>query len=476
MDHQAAAERFENFVENVHLVHYHNRRSDVLHRIALNQFSDRHPNEMPLYPINSDRDSLQDVLPKDVLVNLSSRNGITSALLELETRRRLHHGDKKKKHHKGHHKKVKMDIDPQDRWAALESASGAGTMEGRQVRIKARESDIDQILDVGDDDAGESLVDDNFEKYLNWATRDNPDGVSIVHPASDQGACGSCWAFAATGTLEASLSRRFAFETYTNQVIALENSTESEIEQVARDAELEAITLANLSVQELVDCDTSADQGCVGGNPLLAFFFIHRYGLTSAKNYPYVGEQQLCRVRKVAEPIATSKSWGILTSNHEDNMELVLRWIGPVAVGVDGSDPTFLAYKSGIYDSQTCGQDANHALLIVGYGEEEQEDGSLQRFWIARNSWGESWGENGYVKVKRGNGQLDLPGVCGIAKNPSVALGGVLLPNSGIKNTSIRGQGVEADRTTERLEESLLSNYCDALGLGDLHTCHTVQG
>ena len=100
MDHQVAAERFENFVENVHLVHNHNRRSDVLHRIALNQFSDRHQHEMPLYPINSDRDSLQDVLPEDVLVNLSSRDGITSALLELETRRRLHYGDKKKKHHK----------------------------------------------------------------------------------------------------------------------------------------------------------------------------------------------------------------------------------------------------------------------------------------------------------------------------------------------------------------------------------------
>ena len=149
--------------------------------------------------------------------------------------------------------------------------------------------------------------------------------------------------------------------------------------RLAQMAEHEAIDVADLSVQELVDCDTWADQGCTGGNPLIAFYFIHRYGLTSTSSYPYVGQQQKCQVDRVANPIATVQSWGILTSDHEDNMELVLRNIGPIAVGVNGADPSFLAYTGGIFDSTDCDQVANHALLIVGYGQETNSKGRTVR-------------------------------------------------------------------------------------------------
>jgi hypothetical protein len=67
-------------------------------------------------------------------------------------------------------------------------------------------------------------------------------------------------------------------------------------------------------------------------------------------------------------------------------------------------------------------------VVIVGYGEEEVTnqvgDTETIRYWIARNSWGASWGENGFVRVKRGSGEKGVPGVCGIARSPSVALGG----------------------------------------------------
>lgn len=267
------------------------------------------------------------------------------------------------------------------------------------------------------------------------------------------------------------------------------NAEIAQAELVAKEAEENAIRLADLSVQELIDCDNAIDQGCTGGNPLLAFYFIHRYGLTSTNDYPYTGEQNMCHVRRVADPIATSQSWGILTMDHEDNMETVLRWIGPIAAGVNGSDPTFLAYKRGIYDNPFCSQQANHAILIVGYGQklvvEDDEYGNstttVVRYWIARNSWGESWGENGYVRIRRGSGAKGDEGVCGIAKNPSVSLGGVLLPKSGIHYAA--SSATQSDRSVtssseqaQRLEESLLTNYCDAIGLGDLQTCHRIEG
>jgi len=185
--------------------------------------------------------------------------------------------------------------------------------------------------------------------------------------------------------------------------------------------------MLNLSIQELLDCDTTADQGCTGGNPLLSFYFIHRYGLASWEDYPYVGYEDTCDEEAVKKPVATVKSWGILSPNHEKHMELVLRYIGPIAVGVNGADHHFLAYSGGIFDRVKCKQGANHALLITGYGQEDHEDGSVTKYWIARNSWGTGWGEGGYARIKRGDGRKGSPGVCGIARSPSVALGGILL-------------------------------------------------
>lgn len=159
----------------------------------------------------------------------------------------------------------------------------------------------------------------------------------------------------------------------------MDDETHNRAVMLARVAEQQAIDVAELSVQELVDCDTYADQGCVGGNPLLAFYFIHRYGLTSAAQYPYTGQEEACRLDLVSYPIASVQSWGILTPNHEDNMESVLRQLGPIAVGIDGADPAFMSYSEGIFESTECDQTANHALLIVGHGHEVDKHGRTVR-------------------------------------------------------------------------------------------------
>lgn len=253
-----------------------------------------------------------------------------------------------------------------------------------------------------------------------------------------QGECGACWASAAVGSVEASAARREGYMAYVDATTEGGNSTsDKDAIAYAQEVEKGAFSSLYLSVQELVDCD-SMEQGCTGGNPLLAFFFIHRYGLTNWSSYPYQVSKGTCRWDVVSNPIATVSSWGIISSNREDHMELALQYIGPIAVGFNGGDPSFLAYQSGIFDNPICRKKADHALLIVGYGQDESEDGEITKYWIARNSWGQSWGENGYVRIKRGDPLLGKHGVCGISRSPSVALGGSFLARE-------RGSGVGAN-------------------------------
>jgi hypothetical protein len=163
----------------------------------------------------------------------------------------------------------------------------------------------------------------------------------------------------------------------------------------AQSIERQSMDVLKLSIQELIDCDSAVDQGCVGGNPLLAFYFIHRYGLTSTDHYPYVGTKNKCHKKYANQPIATVESWGILPPNSERHMELVVRYIGPIAVGFNGADPTFLSYAGGIYANDNCHHRSNHALLVVGYGEEEIKDDNgdvtMVPYWIARNSVSETF-------------------------------------------------------------------------------------
>lgn len=157
---------------------------------------------------------------------------------------------------------------------------------------------------------------------------------------------------------------------------------------IAQDVQRRSMQVLNLSVQELLDCDSITDQGCVGGNPLLAFYYIHQNGLVGWEDYPYAARQQVCMTDETQNPVATVQSWGVIEADHESQMEAALRYIGPIAVGINGDNSEFLSYDSGIFDNPDCRQKANHALLVVGYGQEETSVGETVRYWIARNSWG----------------------------------------------------------------------------------------
>ena len=85
--------------------------------------------------------------------------------------------------------------------------------------------------------------------------------------------------------------------------------------------------------------------------------------------------------------------------------------IGPVSVGVEADSTAFTMYASGVISGASCGTNIDHGVLAVGYGKTS----SGLEYITIKNSWGNSWGEDGYVRLA----VVDGAGTCGINTNPS---------------------------------------------------------
>ncbi|GIY59251.1 cathepsin L [Caerostris darwini] len=197
----------------------------------------------------------------------------------------------------------------------------------------------------------------------------------FVTPVKNQGKCGSCWAFAATGSLEGQHARKTG-------------------------------KLVSLSEQNLVDC-AKGNEGCGGGYVSLAFHYIkNNKGIDTEVSYPYAAKNEKCHFKNSTVG-ATCTGYVVLPKGEEEALKVAVATIGPISVSMDAAVDIF-DYKNGIYDSNKCKNDAeslNHAVLAVGYGTENGKD-----YWLVKNSWGTSWGENGYIKMARNNHNM-----CGIA-------------------------------------------------------------
>lgn len=210
-------------------------------------------------------------------------------------------------------------------------------------------------------------------------SRDLPAAVDwrdkgVVTPVKDQGPCGSCWAFSATETIESAVA-------------------------------LATGKLLELAPQELVDCVTNIDHcggvgGCGGATQELGYAYVMLNGMAPGIAYPYHAHDGPCRVGTHAAPGRnTSAVVGVtgfvqLPPNDNEALQQAVALHGPVAISVDAAWP---AYESGVFDgcSNTTSK-IDHGVQVVGYGE---EDGSL--YWLVRNSWGENWGDKGYIKLLR---------------------------------------------------------------------------
>jgi len=263
----------------------------------------------------------------------------------------------------------------------------------------------------------------HLQDSFDWRDED------AVTAVKDQGTLGTCWAFSTVGSLEGQMAIQYK-------------------------------SLTNLSVEQLVECDASvdtdtamADCGEFGGWPYLAYDYVKNAGgMWLDDDWPYCayepranwddecypcmasgysvtycgwhgdmycnasstyGQGAASRCASDSGAVITVTSWEALSSN-ETELAASLASLGPVSVLMNAARLQY--YKSGIYSPSYCDpEDLDHAVLLTGFGSENGTD-----YWTVKNSWGTSWGEDGYFRIARG------AGMCGI--NTAAVLPSVVVP------------------------------------------------
>lgn len=221
----------------------------------------------------------------------------------------------------------------------------------------------------------------NAPASIDWT---NNNGKSYVTPVKNQGQCGSCWAFSTTGALECNYA-------------------------------IKHDQLNSLSEQELVDCAPRIDgcMGCNGGQMDGAFKYVEKNGgLCSEKDYKYTAKDGQCEAAKCGTKYDANSGYMDVTSDSSTSLKSAVAE-GCVSVAIEADQTAFQHYSSGVLTG-SCGTSLDHGVLVVGYGTSGSQD-----YWKVKNSWGTSWGEDGYILICRDCNKNGNKGECGILGQPS---------------------------------------------------------
>ena len=241
------------------------------------------------------------------------------------------------------------------------------------------EKNLFSLIDDDDHTLGDSLP-RNFDSREAW-----PGCVSEVR---DQSGCGSCWAFSASQVL----SDRYCIATSSKNKLIL-------------------------SPQDMISCDNS-NHACQGGELDKAWKYLENYGIVNEECFPYQSGdgitipkciENTCvntksEFKKYKAKINSSKAYQCPTLI---KMEIFAR--GPIQAGFFVYED-FMHYQSGIYEYTHGRKLGGHAVVIIGWGEENDNP-----YWIVQNSWGNKWGENGFFRIKMGECMIDRNGYAGNA-------------------------------------------------------------
>jgi len=264
---------------------------------------------------------------------------------------------------------------------------GAGAGAGQQQQKKEKKNGNERDTATGRRPFDNDVDDDQLlpiPDAIDWRGKEG-----YVTEVKDQGHCGSCWAFSASGAIEGAYRRATGRP------------------------------LVSLSEQNLLDCSRDyGNMGCDGGWQAWAFqYVIDNGGIETEDDYPYLGpetkDDDECQFDRADPGLLSLGSVNMtgfvdLPEGDEKALRRAVAAHGPVAVAIEATF-ALAHYKSGVLTGEYCSKDEpqlNHAVLVVGYGT----DMRAGDYWIVKNSWGADWGDKGYFRMAR-----NANNTCGIA-------------------------------------------------------------
>ena len=229
---------------------------------------------------------------------------------------------------------------------------------------------------------------------IDWTTK------NAVTPVKNQGQCGSCWVFAGVGAMESALA-------------------------IASGLQGPPVSL---SEEEYLACYSKGYAVCNGGDASAAILWAKTRNLCTEESYPYIPPtgvpfppppKLVCNASNCSQPGAVGLPAGAVKSvnyvtpkSEEALMAAVAKQ--PVAIAVWAGP--LQNYRKGIMHGECMPyQRGDHAMLVVGYGEDENTG---MQYWKIKNSYGTLFGEAGYMRLKRNDTACNENGGLGLLSNP----------------------------------------------------------